>query len=89
LCLFLKLKESHVNNLNSESAMDARARRAAKRAGFIAKKSRWRQCTIDNWGGFMLIEPCCNVVLAGERFDWSAEDVIGYCQDRAAALFRP
>jgi hypothetical protein len=86
LFLFLKFKEGHVNTFNSEtSAMDARARRAAKRAGLVAKKSRWRQGTLDNHGGFMLIEPHRNNVLAGVRFDWSAEDVIGFCDNRAGA----
>ena len=75
-----------MNAYNSEwSALDARARRAAKRAGLVAKKSRWRQGTIDNHGGFMLIEPYRNIVLAGARFDCSAEEVVGYCQDHAAA----
>jgi hypothetical protein len=28
----------------------------------------------------MLIDPHCNCVVAGERFDMSAEDVIAYCK---------
>jgi hypothetical protein len=74
-----------MNNIDTESAMVARARRAAKRARLVARKSRGRQGTVDNRGGFMLIEPYRNIVLAGERFDWSGEDVIGFCQDRTAA----
>jgi hypothetical protein len=38
------------------TALENRARRAAKRVGLIARKSRWRAGTIDNHGGFTLIE---------------------------------
>jgi hypothetical protein len=40
----------------TEQALEARARRAAKRAGLMAYKSRWRAGTIDNRGGYMLID---------------------------------
>jgi hypothetical protein len=35
----------------SEGALDARARRAAQRVGLVARKSRWRANSIDNFGG--------------------------------------
>ena len=38
----------------SEKSLDARARRAARRIGLVARKSRWRLDTIDNRGGYML-----------------------------------
>jgi hypothetical protein len=83
LCLFIKPEESHVDSFSSElSALDARARRAAKRVGLVAKKSRWRQGTVDNYGGFMIIEPHGNNVLLGQRFDVSAGDAIAFCQSR-------
>ncbi len=63
---------------SSESAKEARARRAAKRAGFIARKSRWRAGSCDNHGGFMLMTES-NAIRAGERFDLSADQVIEYC----------
>jgi hypothetical protein len=63
-------------------ADEARARRAARRAGLVAKKSRWRVWTIDNKGGFMLIDPCPNRVVAGVKFDLTAEDVIEMCAER-------
>jgi hypothetical protein len=56
----------------STSAEEARARHAAKRAEFVAKKSRWRAGTADNRGGFMLIEPYRNVVVSRSRFELSA-----------------
>jgi hypothetical protein len=63
----------------SEKALEARARRAAKRAGLMARKSRWRYDSIDNYGGFQLIDPERNFVVLGTRYELSAEDVIGYC----------
>lgn len=66
------------------SALDARARRAAKRVGLVAKKSRSRRATVDNHGGFMIIEPRSNAVVAGQRFNCSADDVVAFCQDWGA-----
>jgi hypothetical protein len=37
--------------------LDSRARRLARKAGFVARKSRWRRDSCDNFGEFMLIEP--------------------------------
>ena len=67
-----------MNNV-SESALEQRARRAARRKGLIARKSRWRANSVDNLGGFMLVDPMTNFVVDGSRFDLSAEYVIDYC----------
>jgi hypothetical protein len=56
--------------------LEARARRAAKRIGLKARKSRWRAVSLDNHGDFMMIDPDGNWVVAGSRFDMTAEDVI-------------
>lgn len=66
-------------NKPSENALDQRARRAARRIGLTAARSRWRRDSHDNHGGFMLVNEN-NCVVAGERFDMSAEDVIAYCR---------
>jgi hypothetical protein len=66
----------------SQNALDARARRAAKRIGWRACRSRWRANSIDNHGGFQLINDR-NDVVGGERFDMAAEDVIEFCAERA------
>jgi len=47
----------------SEKSLEACARRAARRAGLIAMKWRGRLGTIDNYGGFMLIEPVSNCAI--------------------------
>ncbi len=64
-----------------ESSLESRARRIARKNGLIARKSRARRGSCDNLGGFMLLEPRRNAVIAGSRFDMSAEDVIGYFAD--------
>ena len=64
-----------------KNSLDQKARRAAKRSGLLARKSRWRLGTIDNFGGFRIIDPFTNNIESGEKFDLSAEDVIDYCKD--------
>jgi hypothetical protein len=66
----------------SENALDQRVRRAARRVGLLACKSRWRAGSIDNLGGFMLVDPMTNFVVDGSRYDLSAEYVISYCSDK-------
>jgi len=60
----------------SVDAIESRARRAAKRLGFIAKKSRYAR-SINNCGGFCLIDSGTNFVVAGARFDLTAQQVSG------------
>lgn len=62
-----------------DDAMEARARRAAKRIGLRAIKSRMTIGGGWNDGGFMIIVPYRNAVMAGERFDLTPEDVIEFC----------
>jgi hypothetical protein len=63
----------------SEAAVDARARRAAKRVSLLAKKSTWRPGTVDSRGGYRLLDPFRNSIVAGERYDLTADAVIDYC----------
>ena len=60
---------------------DSQARRAAKRIGLLARKSRWRRDTVDNHGGFMLLQPYQNRVVAGLRFNLTAADVVTRCNE--------
>ena len=71
----------------TEGALEQRARRSARRVGLMARKSRWRLGSVDNLGGFMLINPEMNIPVDGERFDLSAQYVLEYCAmiDRGAA----
>ena len=64
----------------NRSALEARARRAARRIDHIATKSR-RTESLDNFGGFMLVDLYTNCVVAGIRYELSAEDVLDYCRE--------
>lgn len=59
-----------------------RARRAAKRHGLKARKTRWRRSTIDNLGGFAIVNPLNRGIFEGFRYELTAEEVIEYCQAR-------
>jgi hypothetical protein len=65
----------------STAALEARPRRAARRIGLRACKSRWRVGSIDNFGDFRLFDPETNAVVAGSRFELSAEEVIDRCSE--------
>ena len=66
----------------SKLALESRARRAAKKVGLLAKKTRWRKDSMDNRGGFMLVDPYFNAVVDGVRYDLTAEQVIELCRKR-------
>jgi hypothetical protein len=61
------------------AALDAKARRVARKVGLVAYKSRWRVGTIDNYGEYMLVDPHTNIPAAGFRWSMSAQEVIEYC----------
>jgi hypothetical protein len=68
--------------MSAEPAINYRARRAAKRVGLVARKSKSRAGTV-NRGGFQLIDPRTNFPVGGEwRFNMSAEEVIEFCKAR-------
>ncbi|UVM17543.1 hypothetical protein LOY42_04320 [Pseudomonas sp. B21-023] len=61
-----------------QAALEARVRMVAEREGYRAIKSTKRTLSVDNGGGFMLVEATTNRVEAGERFDMSAEQVLEF-----------
>jgi hypothetical protein len=65
---------------------DSAARRAAKQIGCRAVKSRWRKDSIDNHGGFQIIDNYHNTIVMGARFELTAEEVIEYCRSQASFL---
>jgi hypothetical protein len=67
-------------------SLEQKARRVAKRAGLVARKSRWRAHSLDNFGGFQIVEPYFNCIEEGMRFDMSAEEVIKYCEGHEGML---
>ena len=64
----------------TEKALESHARRAAKRAGYIAYKSRG-QSGVDNHGGFRLLDAGGSCTIAGTWFELTAQDVIDYCAE--------
>ena len=56
--------------------LDSCARRIARKAGLVARKSRWRRDSIDNFGKFMLIEPIVRQLPVSNKnlsFDYKAK----------------
>jgi hypothetical protein len=49
-------------------------RRKAGRLGYSVRRSRW-QLSVDNDGGYMLVDSESNSVAAGSRFELSLDDV--------------
>ena len=60
---------------------DARLRRMARRHGYAVRKGRWRLDSIDNLGGYMVVNPAANLVVAGARFELTAADVAAWLTD--------
>lgn len=63
-------------------AVEARARRAAKRVGLLAVKSKCRNSKLLwNKHRFKVIDPLSGVVIAGNDYDVSCSQIIGMCND--------
>lgn len=65
----------------AEKSLEQRARRKAKSVGLVAIKSRQGVGSVDNCGGFRIVDAILNTIEAGERFDLSAEEVMLFCKD--------
>ena len=65
----------------TQGALEARARRAARKLGYVARKSRWRVNSLDNYGEFMIVDPFHNYPVAGFKYDMSPEEVIEWCSE--------
>lgn len=59
-------------------------RRRAKTLGYRIAKSNWRKDSIDNLGGYQIVDVARNVVVDGDRFNCSLDDVAAFL-DRAEA----
>ncbi len=56
-------------------AREARARRALAKDGYTLAKDRAKTWSINHQGGYRIINPSYNVIVAGENFDLELEDV--------------
>ena len=57
-----------------EQRREARLRRLARSGGYRLHKSR-RGYSIDNQGGYMIIDNYTNIIVQGSRFNLSLDDV--------------
>jgi hypothetical protein len=64
------------------STPEKKIRRWSKQLGLVLRRSRARMLHINNRGGYMLIEPYANAIVAGERFDLSIAEVEEVLADR-------
>lgn len=62
--------------MNTKS-FENKLRRALMKEGYLLRKARGGR-TIDNWGGFQIVDATYNVVIAGERFSMELEDVAAW-----------
>lgn len=68
---------------NKKRNRESRVRRLAHRRGYVVRKSRRRKFVpqLNDFGWYMLIETNRNLVVLGERFDASLDDIesfLGY-----------
>lgn len=50
-------------------------RRMAKRLGLELKKSRNRKTNVDDWGGYMILNPDTDICYWGPKFNLAIADV--------------
>lgn len=60
----------------------ARLQRLARKHGFRFYKSNWRRDTIDNRGGYRLIDTDWNLCIGGVRFDMDLDEVEAVLNDK-------
>lgn len=65
------------------SSISTLRRRAAK-LGYRISKSNWRRDSIDNHGGYMIVEIGRNICVAGDRYDLDQSYVEAFLADREA-----
>lgn len=74
---------------DNDKGLDARVGRAARRRGLVARKSRWRPNSIDNIGGFQLINPQGNYCVAGRGSPCQRKTSSRFAQNKMAEHVDP
>lgn len=64
----------------SEKTIEQRNRRALKKNGYILHKSRAKNWSIDNQLGYMIVDASTNLVIRGNRFDLTLDDVTEFVE---------
>ena len=70
--------------VNTDSAREARLRRRTRSAGLALHKSWTRVPEARDFGRFWVIEPNCNVIIAGGDFGWTLDDVDEWLSERVS-----
>ncbi len=60
---------------DTEKAREDRVRGRLRLQGHVLHKDRARNRSVDRQGGYMIVEASRNVIIAGERFDLTLDDV--------------
>ncbi len=58
----------------TKDSRERRLRKIAQKQGLLLRKSR-SQLSMDNQGGYMIVDPDTNAVVAGKRFDLDLDAV--------------
>ena len=66
--------------MHTEKSQEQRLRRTLKSAGYELHKSRVRNISIDNFGGYYIIDPRYDLIVAGSRAELSLEDVADWAE---------
>jgi hypothetical protein len=61
-------------------------KRRAKRVGIRFCRSNWRRDSIDNLGGYQVMDVARNCVVEGDRFNADLEDVARVIEREEASL---
>lgn len=61
--------------MNALKVREDRARRRLAREGYLLRKDRARSWNVDHQGGYMIVEADRNLIVAGERWNLTLEDV--------------
>ena len=69
--------------MDNTAALEKKIRRRLSAQGYGLHKSRRRNTTIDDWGGYMIYDLSTNYIEAGERFNLSLEDVEKFAFDES------
>jgi hypothetical protein len=71
---------------NTDKNWEGRVRRLARRRGYVLRKSRARKhWTMNNQGQFLVFHANRNLVVLGERFDATLDDIERLFSFREAA----
>lgn len=73
--IYLTLNQMKETEEKAVIREEQRLRRALVKQGFQLKKSRVRSTNVDNWGGYMIVNPYFNTIEAGVRYDLTLKEV--------------